>query len=461
MLQTKKSIYLDAEAFADIADYYLQKKNIDMADDCIRYALTLHPENTELNTLLARRKIDDGNIEGAKEIEARLPKNDYEVKMLHGELLIIEMEVEKAEHFFRSQSKDMEDEEKNNLAVEVAGMFLDYDYPKRAINWLKSIPVEKYDLRCKQMEAECYIDLEQFGKAITLLNEILDNNPYEVRTWSLLCEAQFISGQYEEAIQSCDFALAIDGENELALKTKASCFYEMHDYKEALKIFNVYNQLVTDDGLSIVFTAICLNHTMRPDDALALLKKAGIMYQQDSLHLQLIYTQMADAYSTIGKVDEAMEYIEKAVHFGTDSVKGNLMKADILLENGKDKEGLQILSEKMHEPNCDEDTYLHIAIILCKHGFYNSSYSILSELIEYPGIDKSCYAYMALVQQQRGDRDSYLHYLEIAGREAPLDTKDIFGDEFPGIPPQKYILEAKKKGTKKPDSDNAESKTTN
>ena len=200
---------------------------------------------------------------------------------------------------------------------------------------------------------------------------------------------------------------------------------------------------------------------MRPDDALALLKKAGIMYQQDSLHLQLIYTQMADAYSTIGKVDEAMEYIEKAVHFGTDSVKGNLMKADILLENGKDKEGLQILSEKMHEPNCDEDTYLHIAIILCKHGFYNSSYSILSELIEYPGIDKSCYAYMALVQQQRGDRDSYLHYLEIAGREAPLDTKDIFGDEFPGIPPQKYILEAKKKGTKKPDSDNAESKTTN
>ena len=43
-----QSVYLDADDFADIVDYYLSRDRLDEADSCVAYALTLHPDHTRL-----------------------------------------------------------------------------------------------------------------------------------------------------------------------------------------------------------------------------------------------------------------------------------------------------------------------------------------------------------------------------------------------------------------------------
>ena len=93
-------VYLDADDFADIVDYYLSRDRLDEADACVTYALTLHPDHTRLLVQLAKKYIDEGNIQEAQNVEASIhDAEDYNAKLLHAEILLYNFEFEKADSY--------------------------------------------------------------------------------------------------------------------------------------------------------------------------------------------------------------------------------------------------------------------------------------------------------------------------------------------------------------------------
>ena len=93
-------VYLDADDFADIVDYYLSRDRLDEADACVAYALTLHPDHTRLLVQLAKKYIDEGNIQEAQNVDASIhDAEDYNAKLLHAEILLYNFEFEKADSY--------------------------------------------------------------------------------------------------------------------------------------------------------------------------------------------------------------------------------------------------------------------------------------------------------------------------------------------------------------------------
>ena len=59
-------------------------------------------------------------------------------------------------------------------------------------------------------------------KAIAMLNDMLDNAPYDLGAWHSLGEAYLANEDFQKALEAADFALAIDENDGQALLLKAN-----------------------------------------------------------------------------------------------------------------------------------------------------------------------------------------------------------------------------------------------
>ena len=135
MLQGGQSVYLEADEQTDIAEYYLVQNDTDKAMACIQYALNIHPGSIDPLIFLARQKMFNGDIEGAKTIrDCITDPNDREVIFLNAELLLREGKEQEATTYL-SEKAETEEEDAALFAYDTATLFLDYGYLEQAAQW--------------------------------------------------------------------------------------------------------------------------------------------------------------------------------------------------------------------------------------------------------------------------------------------------------------------------------------
>lgn len=135
MLQGGQSVYLEADELTDIAEYYLVQNDTDKAMACIQYALNIHPGSIDPLIFLARQKMFNGDIEGAKTIrDCITDPNDREVIFLNAELLLREGKEQEATTYL-SEKAETEEDDAALFAYDTATLFLDYGYLEQAAQW--------------------------------------------------------------------------------------------------------------------------------------------------------------------------------------------------------------------------------------------------------------------------------------------------------------------------------------
>lgn len=123
MLQGGQSVYLEADELTDIAEYYLVQNDTDKAMACIQYALNIHPGSIDPLIFLARQKMFNGDIEGAKTIrDCITDPNDREVIFLNAELLLREGKEQEATTYL-SEKAETEEEDAALFAYDTATLF--------------------------------------------------------------------------------------------------------------------------------------------------------------------------------------------------------------------------------------------------------------------------------------------------------------------------------------------------
>ena len=75
-----KSVYLDAEDFADIADYYLSIDKIDLATETLNMGKSIHPENESLLVVQSAAYMLQRMYNEAENILKKLDINNSDVK---------------------------------------------------------------------------------------------------------------------------------------------------------------------------------------------------------------------------------------------------------------------------------------------------------------------------------------------------------------------------------------------
>lgn len=243
-LDSHAAIYLEVDEFADIIQYYATLGQNDKATQAADMALELHPGALEPWAYKARyAMIIDGDTRKADWCAEQIAdKADNDYYYLKAEILIQRDELEKMQNYLMARFDELDQEDKDDFALDVADMLNDYRITEYALVWLNAVS-DKATADYKTIKADSLIhsDIQdRDGEGEKLLEELTNEDPYNVEHWISLADAQRLKGDYEESANSCDYALAIDPKSDEALSLKGDVLICMEKYEAAAALFKRY-----------------------------------------------------------------------------------------------------------------------------------------------------------------------------------------------------------------------------
>lgn len=438
-IRTGHPIYMDANDLTDIADYYNLTGNKKEADRVIDYALQLSPNATLPLVYKAREALANNDHQKARELAERIDdKEDPDYKYLKVELLIARNEIEEAEKLLRVYFKEIDKEEQEDFILDVANIYIDYRICDMAFEWM--CKCRKKGTEFKELMARILFGLERFEESAKLFDELIDTDPYSKKYWAALASAQFMSCKFNEAITSCDYAIAIDPDDPECILTKANAQCRLNNHEDALENYKRYCEKVTDDELGLLNIATCLINLERFSEAITYLERACRIAGPYSEHLIDIYREFAFAYSSIKMADKALECLEKSKEKDADETDFMVLKGHILLENDRPEEAGKVFKKAIRQSDDSHKTILKIIVSLFDNKYVKQAYRLFKKLEDSTGKElEEGYSYMALCCLDLKLTDEFLKYLNLATKNNKREAKRVLGHMFPmGIEPEDY-----------------------
>ncbi len=248
-MRSGKSFYMDASMLLDVHDYYVRENRPLDAEQCLRVALKLHPDNEEVLVAKAYDLRSKGKwLDAENLVESLSDQENREVQLFYIERAVSYGDLVKAEYKFLEKLNAMYGDEANDWCVDYGEILLDYGYAERAAKWLRKVPA---DYRDAKHFLELLADAEDLAgnkeEGERAANRLIDADPYDAISWCQLAELQQRKGAYEDCVKSCDYALAVDPHNQHAMSMKVFSLYALHRDDEAYACASEYMQTQPED----------------------------------------------------------------------------------------------------------------------------------------------------------------------------------------------------------------------
>lgn len=248
-IQSGKPFYMDALMLLDVRDYYVHENRPFDAEQCLRVALRLHPDNEEVLVEKAYDMRAKGQRSEAEKLVKSLPGQDNrEVQLFYIETAVAGGDLVTADQLFRRKLDSMYSDEANDWKVDYGEILLDYGYAGRAAKCLRSVPA---DYRDAKHYLELLADAEDLAgnkdEGERAANRLIDTDPYDVVSWCQLAELQQRKCAYGDCLRSCDYALAVDPQNQQAMSMKVFSLYALKRDDEAYACAREYMRALPED----------------------------------------------------------------------------------------------------------------------------------------------------------------------------------------------------------------------
>ena len=440
-VKSEHSAYMDADDLADIADYYHYYGRFEEADEAIELALKYNPEAVGPLLYKARETMALGNYEKAEEYADRIQAVDsQEANYLRGEIMICQGKTEEANDFFRQQMNEVMPDEMMDYVYDVANIFSDYNIHDKAFEWIARSQGDDSD-DFKELMARTLFGLGKYKDSERIFNELIDHDPYSTRYWNALASAQFMNEDYNAAITSSEYAMAIDPQDAESILAKANGLFSLNNYESALTFFQRYTELVPDDEFGYLHQGTCLINLGRPKEAIQALEKAEQTASKDSQYLPETCQELAFAYSELNNLDSALYYIDKTEHLNCDHINMEVIRGHILLSNNKQKESEAAFKKALQLSDNAPKTMLRIIVSLYDNQYLHSCYGLFKNYFKHVGDEwNDGYSYMALCCHDLKKHDEFLYYLAEAVNRNPREARIVLSVLFPeGMSPNEYV----------------------
>lgn len=438
--------YLEADELTDIAEYYMTGKQDAKANRAIKAAIDMHPDSVDPQIFLARQKMFYGQLDEARSIiDGITEQDDLEVVYVRAELLIKEGHPEEASDFLLQQMGQMQDCLDTYL-YDCAAIFMDYDCWELAGEWMEHLKDAYPDHpRLPIMEAEIKMGLDDYEDALTMLQAIVDNDPYNTEAWNLLAESYVALEQFPEALEAADYALAINPQDTGALLMKANAYMHKGETGTAIEHYTKYLEAQPDDLSVQISLCICYTSEERYKEVLPLLEKAEQYARKlpdREGDLPQILQMRAFALSRLDRTGEALNVLSKARELSEESLswKFDLTEADIYLHSKQMKKAEEYFVAALEKSPEQGDTLFNIALTYSNEGFYSVAIDLLNDVWTIFGTQEGKFVvpYLANCYLRLNDMKAFLEYIRLA----PFCDRDatiyLFSDRFPGLQPEEY-----------------------
>ncbi len=439
-------VFMDADDLADIADYYHIIGEGDRAEQIIDEAIELHPGATLPLVYKARKALDDGNPRRAMSIALKvIDREDPEYTYLLAEIHIAQGKPEEAEEMLAERFEETNDEdEREDLIIDAANIFVDNEMYDRAEKWLEKAQDTEHD-DYKELQARILFAKGKYQDSADIFNELIDRNPYSKRDWQGLASAQFMLEEFNESVTSSEYALAIDPDDPNSLMAKANAMFRLENYEQAYEYYRRYCERAPKDEYGEMSQGIALMGLNRPAEAIPHFDKALEIAQPHSHYRAQILQEKAFAYSETGDFDKALDTLDLTEAIDCDHNEVDLIRGHIFLMKGDFRRAETFFKIAIkHSPDVPT-TLLRVVVSLHENGYLEAAHHIFRQLMTIYGDDlTNGYSYMALCCNDMKRPDEFLQYLKLATEKNPKEAKTVLGRLFPKeLEPSQYYEYAK------------------
>ena len=458
-LKDNSSVFFDADDLLDIAEYYNSIHEIDKSNAAAYYCLELYPDYSKAKVLIARSAIESGDVNFAQRIADELTyEDDLDSVYLKAELMLINSETEKAERYLRSYFDKLENgsDERYDMALDVPLMYCDYGIWSLAEEWLSTPEAQeqKEEMDYAEAMASVCTNIGRYKKAIPLWNQVIDEDPFFAHAWVQLAVCQCQAGQCHEALQSVQYALAIEPNYPDAYLAAGNAYYYVGNNSEAKKMFGRFLELMPGDAQGELLMATILFTEENYDEAQVYIDNA-IFTLNNIVDKEVPYSIYCDIYSHAafissakGDMKRAQEYVTELSRHGCPDNDVQLLRASVYLEGGCQEEAFDIFRTMLSREQCDTDTYIKIADMLIDSCYFELGRNVmLATFASLKNSGEGCtkgWDRMAYASLMTGHYDDFLTALEQAVIYLPVETTTIFSAYFPkDMPITEYVQYAK------------------
>lgn len=429
--------YMDADTLMQIEEYYEKNgRNFD-AQQCLRYAELMHPEDTEVLIAKAYQLKADGRWDEAERIIKSIPNQKHrEVVLYKAEWFAMSGMPDKAEKIAaRHIGQDLDDAALYDWYVDISEVLMNYGYLDRAIVWLKKIDDQYYDYKhVLELLADAYTQLLDYKTAMAAAKRMTDIDPYDSSAWCLLADIQQKIGDYRESLNSAEYALAIDPSSRLAMSLKVFNTFALDKWFEGYDLVHNYDQKVpTDYSMDMYAAENVLGHISEADsvseqNALRYLTRALGNCPQGNPDRVRILNDLSMLYAHMHEAEKAGEALMATIASGI-SLTDILWKTHYVLFNaGMKKESIKPLLRLAKLRSLEDTDVETIYKILIANEWYEEAREVWNEL---PPTHDSFYEnYRAYALYRFKDKDRFLITLYLNLLKSKEKTVKFFAQVF-------------------------------
>ena len=388
----RKSIYLDAEDFADIADYYLGNDMPLAAMEAVDMGLAIHQGSDVLLIMKSAVYIYQFQFKEAEALLAELDESNTDVLYQLAQLqYAYYLDTEKAEEMWRQwlqmdcENEGSSDEYRRENYIHIISTLAVLRDPhsspekRRAdvdalVRWVREYidtfkPLGKSDSDLQL--ADICRENELPDLLVEVLSQVLEERPYLPKGWSTLALAHYILMDFEQALDACAFALAINPNDMDALLTKAYAVYEVGDREGAKPIFKEY----VDKGGEAVQILPYVEMLFRDADSQEAMVQLGWLTQRFEDRKEELKRQMDSASRQLSdieyrKASRAYEDFMELYRKTQNDI------GDIYYRNERYEESCRAYARLVEAGNNSSDTYFMIGLNhLALDRFHEAVYS--------------------------------------------------------------------------------------
>ena len=439
-VNTGQPVFMDADELAEIADFYQMTEQYDEADEAIDLALALSPGAIAPLTYKIHEALWNGDTEEAREyldqiIETDEPDYVYD----KAEILMAEEREEECDAYLRDELRKVPGDEYQDYVIDVANLWADYNYPEKAMQWMSRARQEDTP-QFKELMGRTLFGLGKYKDSQRIFNELIDTDPFSKYYWNALASAQLMDEDFSNAIQSSEYAIAIDPKDPDGLIAKANALFHLGNYEEALEYFRRYSKEMPDDEFAMMHQGTCLINLERGEEAAEVLTEAIKVAAGREDYLPDIYQELAFAYSEMGKTDKALEYLDMTDTLDCDHVQIEVIKGHILLSDSRMEEAEEHFKKAVSESKEPMTTLLRVIVSIYDNRYLEAAHALFTNYFRVvPKGHQDGYAYMALCCYDMKNYTEFLDYLKEACSRNPKECKLVLSHLFPEeVEPKDY-----------------------
>lgn len=405
-----KLVYLDADEFSELADYYDSQDETERARKIVEAGLAIHPANSSLLIKKAKFAVYDGEYSLALNIlEKSSLEYEFDLYLLKIECYL-QLGIYPEVYALTEEMLNKEEEEDpETIFAELGFLHVEADCFKEAVSYFKeSLKYNSENIDVLSDLAYSHEMLDDFDAAIDVTNKILDIEPYTYEAWVNLGKLYSLKEEFEKAIDAFDFALTINDSDENVLKLKAHCLSLAGRTEEATTIFNELLQENPNDATIYFLLAECYQSLEMFDEALSVLSQ----YERIKGETEESVSKKAYVFLQQGEYNKALYMVRKGLVLFPGYFDLNLLAGEIAFKQERFDEARNFYLAIYTEDSENFHLIDRLALVSIKEEDYEKAAYYTEKLLDIDPNNLAVKERLALLYFEMDDKERFNDILD-------------------------------------------------